>query len=100
MAKHNCKFMTEAQVAEINKLLEGEHGDTIRACMLESVNAYSEGFCEGIADGCVKNFVKGSIIGGVTVAVGYALFDIGLQVYHKLKEEKKPTEKPGRVWEA
>ena len=88
MREVEFKYMTEAQIAELDKLMLSEHAGVIMAYGAECMNYYKEN-CNRIATTC---FITGML---TAVAV-----TVGKKVYHKLKEEKKPTEKPGRVWEA
>lgn len=81
------KYMSVAQQAEIDALWP-EHGEAITAYVKDCVCGYNIGRRTG------------SLLSVATVGIGAGAVYIGKKVYHKLKEKKEPTEKPGRVWEA
>lgn len=87
MANYKVKIMNEAQMAEVNELWK-DHGEALAAFAFEAANAYQEGRR------------RGHMLVAAGFCIGACGAYIGKKVYHKLKEEKKPTEKPGRVWEA
>ena len=92
---YNYKFMNETHVAEIEELWK-DHGEALAAFSLECCNSWNEGWYEGFTRGVIKQTLLTTA--GIGVIAGGIY--LGKKVYHKLKEEKKPTEKPGRVWEA
>ena len=87
MAKYKIKIMNEAQIAEVEELWK-DHGEALAAFGIEAANAWREGQRHGY------------MLIAASFCIGACGAYIGKKVYHKLKEEKKPTEKPGRVWEA
>lgn len=87
MKKINYKFMDAAQQAEIDALWP-EHGEAIMAYVKDCVRGYKI----GEAYGFLLTVAGGFVIGSVAI--------IGKKVYHKLTDNKEPTEKPGRVLEA
>lgn len=89
MAKYKFEFMNEAYSAEMEKLWNDGHQEAIFAFGAECMNYYKKQY--------VQRPVTYAFIAGGLTAVAVT---VGKKVYHKLKEEKKPTEKPGRVWEA
>ena len=88
MAKYTMRFMNDDHVAEMEKLWNDGHQDAIFAFGAECTNYYKKFY--------VQRPVTYAFIAGGLAAVAVVA---GKKVYHKLKEEKKPTEKPGRVWE-
>lgn len=92
MKGNKYKFMTEAQLDEINELINNGHGDALWAFGQECADSYFNGYKSGRMQ-CYL-----IVLAGISVGVG-AVY-LGKKVYHKLKkEEPKPWDKPGRDWE-
>lgn len=89
MAKYKNEFMNDDYADEMMKLWNDGHQEAIFAFGAECMNYYKKVH--------VQRPVTYALIAGGLAAVAVVA---GKKVYRKLKEEKKPTEKPGRVWEA
>lgn len=86
MKNYRLKYLNKAYTDELDELWK-DHGEAIAAYGLECANAYGKGIISGMHKvGCA--LVIAAVVCGVVKGV------------KELKEEKKPTEKPGRVWEA
>lgn len=87
MAKYKFEFMNDEYAAEMEKLWNDGHQEAIFAFGAECMNFYKKKS---------ERLITGAIIAGALAGVTAI---VGKKVYHKLKD-KKPEEKPGRVWEA
>ena len=80
MAKYNWKYMSESMLDEMETLLEGEHGSTLRMWSFECANAGVQGYKKGVA----KGRLLGIVVGGVAIGAVH----LGKKIANKIKQNK------------
>lgn len=80
MAKYNWKYMSESMLDEMETLLDGEHGPTLRMWSMECSNAGVQGYKRGVA----KGRLLGIVVGGVVIGTVY----LGKKIVDKIKQKK------------
>lgn len=61
MGKYKWKYMDETSLNEMDVLLKGEHGSTLKLWSMECANATSRSIAKGIIKGAVIGTVLGII---------------------------------------
>ena len=82
---YNWKYMNEQTLEEMDKLLDGEHADTLTAWSYECGNAAVTGFKRGL--------VKASLLGAGCVALTAGVIQIGVKMHKKYKKKKEAKKK-------
>ena len=80
MAKYKCEYLSEGMMAEMETLLGGEHGPTLRMWSMECANAGVQGYKRGVAKGRLLSIV----VGGVVIGTVY----LGKKIVDKIKQKK------------